>query len=1142
MLLCVAVSFSATNALAQFGCGSAVVLSNGYTAAGITTPGTAGPEDWNINPTGTSITASYWDDDVYLFEYTAGGTAEQISMTIFTRNSWNGIGIFDDCTGTTFSTELDAIGSGGSSSVSQTVTATISAGNTVYIAVGQWGTPNDLDFDVTAFTVVPISCPDPSFGVATNVTATSADIGWTENGTATSWNIEWGATGFTPTGTPTIAGTSNNPEPLTGLTADSGYEFYVQSDCGGSGTSGWAGPFSFSTPCATITPDYLEAFASFVPTCWEEAGDGDLASGPTALGGGEWGHTDFVNAGGANNAAKVNLYNTGSNEWILSPLFDLSAGGYELRYNVGVTTYNGTGSITMGSDDQVQVLYTTDGGATWTNLETYDASNSPSNTGDAVTLDISAITGTSVQFAIWATEGTVDDAEDFDFHVTNFEIRTPPSCIEPAALAVANVTATTADVSWTAGNVTQLGWEVSIVPTGNMPMGGTAGTSTYNATGLTDNTTYDAYVREICAVGDTTAWLGPITFATECLPFDGDDATTPIVLTGLTASDAGNSSSCFTDQSVGGGFSHDAPDVWYEYTLDTCTDSLIVSLCGSAFDTYLTIYASNGTTVITTNDDNFGACGSGGNSHLELDLNATAGIAGGDLIYIVVDGYNSGQGAYSLNVEQIESPTAIIDAQTACDSLLWNGTTYTTSGQYDWLGTDANGCDSLVTLDLTISNATVGTDVITACDSLTWVDGITYYASINTPTFTLVNSLGCDSTLTLDLTIIPNAAPIADSTSLPDVTDECSVASITAPTATDACSGVITGTPDVTFPITAQGTTVVTWTFDDGAGLSTTQTQNVIITDVTPPTASNPPTLTVQCISDVPTATPGSVTDEADNCGTPTVAFVGEVSDGQTCPETLTRTYSVTDAGGNSISVTQTIIVNDNVVPILDATSLPTETGFCDVTPTAPTATDNCAGSINGVPDVTFPINTPGTTTVTWTFTDDCGNSVTQTQDVVIEDIDVSTSFAGDGITILASNNDPGVTYQWYNCTEDTVMTGETNFNFTPTFSADFAVIITQDGCVDTSDCVTITEVGIEAILLNSVEVYPNPVSDFVNVDLAGLENAHVRLLDMSGKVLRDEECKTTQLFTMEMNEAPGAYIIELQSNEFIRQFKLIKE
>ena len=83
---------------AQFGCGTGVPITNGYTQMGITTPGTAGIEDWNTNPTGTSINSSYWDDDVYLFEYTAGATAENISMTIFTRNGWNGIGIFDDCT------------------------------------------------------------------------------------------------------------------------------------------------------------------------------------------------------------------------------------------------------------------------------------------------------------------------------------------------------------------------------------------------------------------------------------------------------------------------------------------------------------------------------------------------------------------------------------------------------------------------------------------------------------------------------------------------------------------------------------------------------------------------------------------------------------------------------------------------------------------------------------------------------------------------------------------------------------------------------------------------------------------------------------------------------------------------------------
>ena len=47
----------------------------------------------------------------------------------------------------------------------------------------------------------------------------------------------------------------------------------------------------------------------------------------------------------------------------------------------------------------------------------------------------------------------------------------------------------------------------------------------------------------------------------------------------------------------------------------------------------------------------------------------------------------------------------------------------------------------------------------------------------------------------------------------------------------------------------------------------------------------------------------------------PVVAFVSDVSDGNTCPEVITRTYSVTDACGNSINVTQTITVDDDTAP-----------------------------------------------------------------------------------------------------------------------------------------------------------------------------------------------------------------------------------
>lgn len=143
---------------AQFGCDQAVPITDGFTQTGITTPGNAGPEDWVTSVTGTTASQFYWDDDVYLFQYTAGGADEEISMTIFTYNSWNGIGIFTDCSGTALSGRLaDAGNSAGN--ISKTVTAVVSAGQTVYIAVGQWGAPNALNFDVTSFSAVPVDAP-----------------------------------------------------------------------------------------------------------------------------------------------------------------------------------------------------------------------------------------------------------------------------------------------------------------------------------------------------------------------------------------------------------------------------------------------------------------------------------------------------------------------------------------------------------------------------------------------------------------------------------------------------------------------------------------------------------------------------------------------------------------------------------------------------------------------------------------------------------------------------------------------------------------------------------------------------------------------------------------------------------------------
>jgi len=95
------------------------------------------------------------------------------------------------------------------------------------------------------------------------------------------------------------------------------------------------------------------------------------------------------------------------------------------------------------------------------------------------------------------------------------------------------------------------------------------------------------------------------------------------------------------------------------------------------------------------------------------------------------------------------------DVQTACDSYEWiDGVTYTESNNTaTFTLVNAAGCDSVVTLDLTIGNSTTGTDVQTACDSYEWIDGVTYIESNNTATYTLTNAEGCDSVITLDLTI-----------------------------------------------------------------------------------------------------------------------------------------------------------------------------------------------------------------------------------------------------------------------------------------------------------------------------------------------------------------------------------------------------
>jgi gliding motility-associated-like protein len=102
------------------------------------------------------------------------------------------------------------------------------------------------------------------------------------------------------------------------------------------------------------------------------------------------------------------------------------------------------------------------------------------------------------------------------------------------------------------------------------------------------------------------------------------------------------------------------------------------------------------------------------------------------------------------------SPTVTsTTTRTACNSFVWNGQTYTTSGTYTFNTQTAQGCDSVATLILTISPTVTSTTTRTACNSFVW-NGQTYTIS-GTYTFNTQTAQGCDSIVTLVLTIIPNA-------------------------------------------------------------------------------------------------------------------------------------------------------------------------------------------------------------------------------------------------------------------------------------------------------------------------------------------------------------------------------------------------
>jgi uncharacterized repeat protein (TIGR01451 family) len=225
-------------------------------------------------------------------------------------------------------------------------------------------------------------------------------------------------------------------------------------------------------------------------------------------------------------------------------------------------------------------------------------------------------------------------------------------------------------------------------------------------------------------------------------------------------------------------------------------------------------------------------------------------------------------------------------------------------------------------------------------------------------------------------------------------------------TSDDGCTVTVsrTGVPAGNFfPV---GSTTITWTATDASGNTATDTQVVTVEENTPPVIHAPADATYTCLSEVPAASASQATGAgtfdgngnpvpgppSDNCGTPVVTIT-ETSTGAgngASPRVITRTFTATDASGNSASDDQVITVIDDTPPTItapadvSANADPVSCAASGVALGTATADDNCSVTVTNDAPASFPL---GTTTVTWTATDGGGNTTTATQTVTVVDV-----------------------------------------------------------------------------------------------------------------------------------------------------------
>ena len=383
----------------------------------------------------------------------------------------------------------------------------VTAGN--YYLVFAWrddtSTGNQPPAAVDNVSITRMTCAyDVTNLAVSNISTMGATIAWTA-GEASQWQVAYSTSSDFAGAVEEIvnAATYN----MTSLTSASTYYVKVRAYCGGTDFGAWSSVLEFNTACDAITSfPWNENFDGFtvasaytpssrtLPVCWNyinECSNSSYMYYPTIY---YYSYTDYSHSTPNSIRLYSYYYYDPQPQYLILPAMEnldtkrivLWARGYNANstFKIGLMTDPTDASTFVQIGEELALT---------TSYQKFTINLT--GTGNYIAIMIDAANSGRTYNGVYIDDITVEEI---------------PSCVEPSALAVSNVLARTADLSWTAGG-TETAWQICL--DGDEDHLIDADSNPFTLTGLTPEHAYTVKVRANCG-GDVSAWTSNISFTT----------------------------------------------------------------------------------------------------------------------------------------------------------------------------------------------------------------------------------------------------------------------------------------------------------------------------------------------------------------------------------------------------------------------------------------------------------------------------------------------------------------------------------------------------------------------------------------------------------------------------------------------------